>query len=421
METTEEGPDGMLIPTSVRVKIEEEQSYHKRRGLLDDDEQEAAEEEKPTTEIKLATRICPRCHLTLPKGFATEQVRTIGLVGGTRCGKTTYMTIACKYMKYMLGKMNNGMDLGKVDFIYESEKYLNDLYESQTGATGAISTPEEDTVMDRPVFPIVAHVTPADTSYRPFYVIFRDIPGEYMKPENKDKLINSPIPDSTDLISLIDINSLMDTRMMEDHRFGDFCPLQADELFENFDELGDAMKPADGSGMKLQTVQICVTKLDFWIDADRDAGRTALFARATESKHRNSISDRTLDMISGQIREKLRSNVAGSDHSELMEAMLQDMGMREADLRTAYTAIASRVIPGNEAVFENGGIDYKHSLNVLHPVLNIFRWADLLPHDDDDRIEEETEQPDDGHVDPEPDLPTHQSIIEKIKNLFGKH
>ena len=126
---------------------------------------------------------------------------------------------------------------------------------------------------------------------------------------------------------------------------------------------------------------MCLTKLDFWLDANPEVGKGTVLAKNGNEEHRGSISDVRLDSISRQVNHRLK-NVKGDG---LMEVMMKNLGMKDAGIHTAYTAVASRMVPGNEQVFEKIGIDYDTSLNVIEPLLNIFSWGDLLPHDSNER------------------------------------
>ena len=89
--------------------------------------------------------------------------------------------------------------------------------------------------------------------------------------------------------------------------------------------------------------------------------------------------------ISDQVCQRL-SCAGGRDQSGLMDVMLRSLNLEEKGIHKAYTAIASRMVPGNEDMFQRKGIDFSTSLNVIEPLLNIFSWADLLPHDSEERI-----------------------------------
>ena len=114
VEMTEPGPNGSRIPKTVMGHMTKEQiRVTKRHSILASiDDEDTGSESAETSEItQLASvRLCPHCHMTLPDGFSTETVRRIGLLGGSRCGKTTYMVVACKYMENYLGLLGGGLE-----------------------------------------------------------------------------------------------------------------------------------------------------------------------------------------------------------------------------------------------------------------------------------------------------------------------
>ncbi len=402
VNSTEAGPDGSLIPLTVVGHLTKDQIHETRRrsflASLDDEEEKDSDEESKDLTVISSVRLCPHCHMTLPDDFSTQEVRRIGLLGGSRCGKTTYMVVACKYMEEYLGLLSGGLDLGDVRFLDECNTYLNKLYENQKNAAGAVATQmdnESGISKEKPVFPIIAQIKPTNSAYKPFYVIIQDIPGEYMLPENRDKLINSAIPQSTDLISLVDINSLTWTPMKDTHKYGDYCDLSPGDLFKNLSVLGNELNRFQ----RLETIQLCLTKLDFWMKADEKVGAGTVLSRNGNQEHRGSISDRRLSDLSIQLNHRLK-NVGEKDQSGLMEVMIRNLNLTNENIHKAYIAVASRMVPGNEIVFDGKGIDYSISLNVLEPMLNIFSWANLLPHDDEERVLPMTE--DDEQTDPEP-------------------
>ena len=386
IDSYEAGPGGTFLPLSVVGHIAKDhvKGTKSKSILASVDEETDVNEKEQEQDItqKTTVRLCPKCHMTLPEGFSTEKVRRIGLLGGPRCGKTTYMVVACMYMEKYLGLLSGGLDLGAVSFLPECDQYLKKLYNSQRRAAGAAATDvDSKAIKDKPVFPIIAHIVPSNIDYKPFFVIIQDIPGEYMRPENKNKLINSAIPLSTDLISLVDINSLTWTQMMSTTEFGAYCKLGPGELFKNFSTLGNELK----KNKKLQTIQLCLTKIDFWQAANPEIKNSTILFRPGDEEHRNSISDQRLETIDIQVKHRLKM-IGGKDQSGMMTVMLRSLNFSpDMEIKTAHSAIASRMVPGNEEVFRANGIDYSTSLNVLEPLLNIFSWENLLPHDSEPR------------------------------------
>lgn len=376
-----EGEEDQALPLIIngRYQASEIKTASKRSRFVfsedteeDDSESEDIQEEKS---FRSSLRLCPFCHMTLPAGFMTDPVRRIGLLGGSRCGKTTYMIIACKYMENRFDKLDSGLDLGSVKFLPECRQYLNALYESQREAAGAAATEmKQSAAREKPVFPMIAHITPNNKSYKPFFLAIQDIPGEYMLPGNEDHLAASPIPRSTDIISIVDINSLTRTKGTDDSTYGDVCQLHGKALYENFGTLGHAMDEHN----TLESFQVCITKVDLWVEQDAGITEQALFTRPGDDSHTGGIDADRMDLIDLHIRKRLAGLPEGNA-SELLNIMLRELGKEGQVKNQAYVGVSSRFVPGSEASFTAEGISYKQSLNVLEPLLNIARWADLLP------------------------------------------
>lgn len=324
--------------------------------------------------IVSAERLCPFCHFSLPEGFADDRVIQIGLLGGSRSGKTTYMAVVTEYMQKKMGILNTGLEMAQVELMPECQKYQEALYLSQRDSIGAKATAIVGDTVDQMIMPIVMHVKPVNTDYRPFFVILQDIPGEYLLKKNNGHLLNSNIPQSTDLILLVDINHFIRTTQQDGtSEFGDYCKQNVSELFDNIDELGNAI-PAG----QLNSVQCTLTKLDFWISGEKERLERAVFASNCDTAHREGIDVERLGLVHDQIKELL-NGIGGEDQSGLLDTLIKSMKLEGTNIHKAYTAIASREVPGHEEQLKEHGADYQASLNVLEPLMNIFEWNHLLP------------------------------------------
>ena len=319
-------------------------------------------------------RLCPHCHFTLPEGFDDEKVIQIGLLGGSRSGKTTYMAVVTEYLQKKLGTLNSGLELARVELLPESQKYQEALYASQRSPSGAGATPIVGDIKDQMVMPIVIHIKPDESQqFKPFFVIFQDIPGEYLQPKNKKFLINSNIPKSNHLILLVDINHFIKTEQKKSEEFGGYCKQDVSELFTNIDALGNVIP--DG---QLQSVQCTLTKLDFWKNEEGDRLNGAIFTINCDEAHRQAIDQNRLTLVHDQI-STLLNGIGGDDQSGLLDNLLKSMDLSGKKVHYAYTAIASRIVPGYEDSIRTEGADYQFSLNVLEPLMNIFDWEGVLP------------------------------------------
>lgn len=323
--------------------------------------------------VRTTERLCPHCHFTLPKGFADDKVIQIGLVGGSRSGKTTYMAVVTEYLQKKMWNLNSGLNLAEVELLPECKKYQEALYFSQRNPTGAEATPIVRAIQDQMIMPIIMRLRPEQEKYKPFFIVFQDIPGEYLLPENRHYLINSNIPQSNHIIFLIDINHFIKTSQQEnDSEFGAYCTQDVNDLFANIEALGEVL-PEN----QLKSIQCTLTKLDFWIKEDENLNE-AQFTKNCDEEHKEAIDISRLDIVHNQLIDYL-NNIGGNDQSGLLDNLLARMHIRGGSVHRAYTAIASRIVPGHEDQIREHGADYQTSLNVLEPLMNIFEWEDALP------------------------------------------
>lgn len=328
-------------------------------------------------------RVCPRCHMTLLEGFTSEPVIRVGLLGGQRSGKTTYMVAACKYLeKRFAGTGDQDVNLGRVRFTPESRDLIDHYCDYGIRPTKKIETSIEK--KDPPVLPVIMRITPNDReNYGPFILILQDIPGEYMNPNSEDEqlLAYSGIGKSTDLIMFIDSNHFAVTRQknMEvnaDWKYGEYCMDDFRDLFENYDTLGKRIN-AD----ELKSIQVTIAKMDLLIEADPRL-KVAAFNESGDSYHKGTISEKRLNKVSRQVSSLLttKKEFGGYGAGDLVSRIANPVKATKYT-RLMYTAVASKDLPGNDDHFDNSGVDvhFEYSMNVLEPLLNVFVSHKLLP------------------------------------------
>jgi len=335
-------------------------------------------------EVLAQERLCPYCHFTLPEGFATDRVIQVGLLGGSRSGKTTYMAVVTEYLKNKMGSLNTGLELAKVEILPECQKYQEALYYRQRETKGADTTPIVGEIRDQMIMPIIIHLTPLNDQYPPFFLVFQDIPGEYLipNPQTRDLLTGSNIPRSNALIMLVDVNhfiySLQHPRLEPgereiDSEFGGYCKQDVNTLFNNLEYLSFVIPKG-----QLNSVQCVLTKLDFWIEEERDRIGDTLFVLPGDDAHRKEIDEDRLILVHDQI-EAMLNGIGGEDQSGLLNALVKSMHLEDTKVHRSYSAVASRIVPGHEEQLRQNGADYQTSLNVLEPLMNIFAWEHVLP------------------------------------------
>lgn len=351
------------------------------------EDEEKAEEESDDDRIwrQSSMRVCPHCHMTLPRGFILDKVIRIGLIGGPRSGKTTYMVVATKYLQERLHGMGNGVGLGTITLVEECEAYIDKVYKEGIKPTLSKAGQEEDPR----VLPLIMRITPSNKAYAPFTMILQDIPGEYMRPEPQyqEMLSSSNINESTDLIMFIDINHFIETRQIRElnkdpdsKKYGQYCTLKINRLFDNLENLGMCLK-----AQTLKSIQISLTKLDFWKEEDPRINYT-VFGKNGDERHKNAISEKRLRLVHEQIQAALNQFSTstgendGAEYGKLLNVMKEHLNIKDAHPESAYTAVASKTVPEHENDFQSGiDVNFARSLNVLEPLLNIFAFHHLLP------------------------------------------
>ena len=345
------------------------------QGPLDNHMQSSENSEIEEKPVKSSERLCPYCHFTLPIGFADEKVYQIGLIGGSRSGKTTYMAVATEYLQEKLGSRASGLNLAQAELLPECKEYQEALYLSQRNPLGAEPDSITGNIIDQMIMPIILHIKPHDKNFRPFFLVFQDIPGEYMKDDNRTYLINSNIPLSDHIILLVDINHFIKTDQQNNcSEFGGYCNQKVSEILNSLEPLGQVMPKNN----MLKSFQCMLTKLDLWMDEDQGV-KDSIFSKNCDDEHKNAIDSDRLEIVNKQLIEFLKY-IGGNNQSGLLDNALQCITYEESeDINYAYTAVASRIVPGHEDQIRRNGADYQSSLNVLEPLMNIFRWENALP------------------------------------------
>lgn len=362
--------------------------------MLEEQSNEPVQKSKNSTH-----RLCPNCHCELPSGTGNYKEIRIGMYGGPRSGKTTYMCIAAYALRDLLPRLG----LGTVVVASESRPVLEHLNKQATSRGGANAT-----ATDKPPFPIIMTVTPMDKKYLPFNLIFQDIPGEAATPNNVT-LVNHPFTSSDAFIGVVDINMFMmtqekaeliscQTKLAEQQSEEDkrsieerleqikhkVCSARFQEIYGNVSNFGVLMK-------KLHSVQLVLTKMDRWIDLlDSDDGNSLLadgnvanlkncgevISDKTE-EHKGAIDESHLDLLNRQLHSLLPSDVKAKDGNTMLEWLVGDMKSYLDIQHWALAAVASR--RENGAHFEGNMQAYQDSINILDPIFNVLRWEKMLP------------------------------------------
>ncbi len=386
-----------LLPLQVYVEIPEEQGINTNdpsnhsigsvTPVKDNDVASNTDTMGYTHIVPLIERACPHCHCLIPQGFATYRKLQIGMLGGRRCGKTTYIVMACMNLNKRLDNVD-GLQLANVEVLPESRAYLERLYDDCKDQTSA--TEIDPTILEKPVFPIILRFNPTDTRYKPFFISFQDIPGELMQanPGSEQKLRASPIMKSDAIFALVDANMI---QLSEPHekelrkavgdenkKHLDFCSDQFSDVYGHLkDFLLDRLP-------QLKSLQIVITKLDEYLPLQQNnlnAKRMRILDDCTR-EHVSAINEDCLDVISSQLRVYFDGKTPPSNprpNITAMEDFLRKSFTSSELIYTACSAVSSRS--------QKGTIEpYLDTLNILDPIFRFFYWEGLLPHNESNDI-----------------------------------
>jgi hypothetical protein len=361
----------------------------------------------------LLERLCPYCHCVLPKGFATCRFIQIGMLGGRRSGKTTYIIMACMNLAHRLDSVD-GLNLANVTVLTESKEYLGNLYEKYKVRTDA--TAADAAIIDKPVFPIILRIESNDHQYKPFFISFRDIPGELMqdRPDAEQKLLASPIINSDAIFAIVDANMIQLTKEHANEmrlRNQEGENKQLDFCFEQFSDVYGHLQNFLKHRMKnLKSLQVIITKLDEYMQmekTDMEERRMKVLDDCIY-EHRDAINDDCLDEIDRQLcaffNGDAKENISRPDIKK-METALQTSLTSNENIHMACSALSSRM-------HERACANYLNTLNILDPVFRLCSWENLLPHQS--MMANDTDV-----ATTEPELKPVNTFWDKVRRFFG--
>lgn len=378
-----------------------------------------APKEDKGEEARSEYRLCPRCHSELPEGLGAYREIVIGLYGGKRSGKTTFMSVAATYLLECL----DSFGLGHAMIMEESREVLEQLYRKACDSKGT-----DPTVTGKPSFPIGMTIMPNDRNYPPFFLIFQDSPGEAAEDDHV-ALIKHPFVKATAFLGIIDVNMFVLTpegkalreareslQMLEEElrmlsslkaKAGGDADLIAKLDVERKEKEAQLFRAKQESGSlglsicttqygdifgapkfasfmnRLRSVQLVLTKMDRWMEAHAAEQKELIYCseliRDHTQAHRKAIDARHLEFADAQIRSLLRlypeAGLTDDDGGTIIDWAAKLLKMEHG--HKAFTGISSK--PNLNENIDGNKFMYKESMNILDPILNICRWEKLLP------------------------------------------
>lgn len=406
--TAYEGDSG--LPLAARPKRQERQErwidmqpvqpLHGDRGLsLSGDEEGpaiskhewAVQEPVQWQDVILTNRICGHCHCSLPEGFGTDPVVRIGMLGGARCGKSTYIYKAADEMRHGFG---GRLSLGEVALPAETKMQIDQLAEQNIGAAGIEKTVLEDRGMLIPgVFPAVMHILPNDDAYAPFFLVFQDIPGELMA-QSHHRINDYPSLLGSDILfALVDVNQLTET----ERRICDDALEQANRSvlreynISNYNDVYENVGKVKFRSLKGIVVVLTKTDLmpsEFMKNIPPSTGLKKSPAQWTQD-HVGAVDESALKEIEAQARSVMQLMYAKKEGlmvgGEMPAGLLYEKTGFVPNIRKKLVKSKRDGIPFTYMAVscrgENeGGRDALFRSNrVLDPVLRTISWLKLVP------------------------------------------
>lgn len=157
----------------------------------------------------LTTKACPHCHCYLPEDIGCYPLHRVVMLGSTRAGKTTYMTMAAHQAISGIGLPSGLM---RCSISTESKRYFDYLIHCMEN--GVLTSTVLDTADNvRVVFPLLLTVTRQDTN-ESYFLSIHDCPGEAM--QNSDYLANFPaLGDAEGAIMMLDPNQFLQNAALQ--------------------------------------------------------------------------------------------------------------------------------------------------------------------------------------------------------------
>lgn len=360
----------------------------------------------------LSTCFCPHCHCEIMEGFfdaGDENVHQIAFVGGSRAGKTQYLTALYQNL-FELGSLANDYNLGTVEMDALSKSVMEHLSHMLSGnkdeddsAGGALV--EDDlgdldlegrmvaTPIKKQILPVVMCITKKEQSGKlgkRTYIAIHDCPGEIFLPggENRNAMISRKgLRNSDALLLMADaaqlFKALWSSAKNQKEIEQETCMQPLIEI------IGQFCKYFRGNHYK--AVSFVITKWDMVIDRqvcslsrDNQQDGDVNFKKVLQSKdykdHRGSVDMNTIVNVDNTLRALLgrgsneRDVLKTEDVVSIVESNLD--GCEPGKLRFFCVSTYSR--SNDDSQFQLCGIPSLERHRLLEPLLYLLAEFDAV-------------------------------------------
>lgn len=289
-----------------------------------DTAQQAADDKPPFPQgetLKLETKACPKCHCYLPDGIGDYPLYRITILGSTRAGKTTYMTMAAHQLETLNAGIPSGL-INRTNMSQDSQRYFDYLRESLKAGKLA-ATPKDMTNGIKTVFPIVLTVFPVDM--HPFILAINDCPGEAML--DRSYLINFyAIETMNNAMMIIDPTQfspdIQDTSGLSQEEIAQrtICDVPFSKTLNGFVSILGDMK-------NLQNVAFTLAKIDL-VYGEEEKIRPGQYSHIDEydvkKQHQNGVDFDFINDLDLQINGAIRTNLLYEDYTNKINLVTKE-------------------------------------------------------------------------------------------------
>ncbi len=358
-----------------------------KNGLFDR-EQEHATSDRPTfsgdATSRLRTKACPHCHCMLPENVGLYPMHRVVMLGSTRAGKTTYMTLAAHQLASGVG-----MPAGLVsDCVIgeESARYFDYLVNClKANVVPATLLMKKD--MIQVVFPIVVTVRPKG-GYAPFFLVINDCPGEAM---NDGHFLDdfTALRDAIGAILMMDPCQFTGVLKEDVHKVEE-QGLHMDVCDQQFNRTLDKIKPRLSEFKKLCQIAMTLTKLDLIYGEGPDyriqRGMYPYMDKEDlREQHANAIDLEWINQLSLQVSGAITRQLNYEAYAPSLDSVLDHA--REVNITTLCCSIRTWNNAERKFIMPSGIQGENQNVNMLgyrllEPLLCILGQCGLLPAKD---------------------------------------
>lgn len=341
----------------------------------------------------ITNHCCPYCHSIMPVDYVnakTKDICRIAMFGGSRAGKTEYITAAYQNMTEFFGSyygfssVQAEADTKKVmDHIIYNWNYNADNARQSAQSEKKVEAHMEATPIT-PIRPLVFSTTPDETKK---FIVLYDVPGEIFTEANRSHLLSyKGVTDFADNLIIVadggsQVSSFISGQLRNDEYKNEFNQSAKDGL-KNI--VNNYVQTVAGRGKKLSGVAIAITKFDKLLERDpqiksvsKDVKRLQFLNGNEYNDHYGKVSMVVIRNVNRTLRDEvIRKN---NDCAGALLAINEKMG-----INPMVFAVSTHVKTDNGYEACTGPNINRH--RILEPLLYLLANAGILKMEDAEAI-----------------------------------